>query len=244
LIFKCWNVSERLLIDLLKEDEKEARSQIEKRDNIDETVEVSVHEQSRTDEEQVDEKPVVEEPVDEEQVDSVANTLESKSFACTDKTVLQILLVILRKFGKQKVWEQKALLGKSIRKISEITCEQHEDKVVKVFLKLPAGYSGVRPATDDNIKLVSKTWKLFGKIASCSGFKNIYVTITAKPNSDPAPPECDNFTLFYVVNNHNYRKMKESVKKISEAGEEGSVVASVILGKQLQSNKENFSVIE
>jgi hypothetical protein len=227
--------------------EKQAKSENNKGDNVDETLEPQVHapaqEQAKTDEE----------PVEVEQVDSGADRLESgpcmfgssdtRDKISTDSSS-DFEKVWAKKIYQEMELEKKALLSKSIKKITEVSYEQEEDKVVKVFVQLPEGYSGVRPAADDNIKLESKGWKLFGKIASCSGFKKIFVTITAKPNSLPAPPECENFTLLYVINDTNYKKMKEAVKVIAEAGEEGCEIASVITGSKLECSKNNFTVVD
>ena len=113
---------------------------------------------------------------------------------------------------------------------------------MKISLKLPEGYTGVRPVAEDHVMLKSANWIVCGKVSSCAGFKNVKVQIVAKPNSDPPPPECNDYTLSYVINDYNYKKMKESVKKISEAGEGGSAVASVILGEPIQSLKKKFTI--
>ena len=186
--------------------EKKARIEIEKEDIIAESVEppgnlqASEHEQAKT-----------EVPVEENKV--LADRLGTKSspFGCTDtreKTSLDSFSEFEKRWAAlintEMELEKKALLRKAIKHISAVSYEQHEEKLRKVFVKLPVGYTGVRPTTDDSITLVCKGWTLFGKIGSCSGFKNIYVTIIPKPNSYPAPPECDSFTLYYIINDHDY----------------------------------------
>ena len=141
---------------------------------------------------------------------------------------------------KEKESEEKHLSDKTIKNITDINFDTDEKgNISSVSFMIPEGYTKVRPAADDNVKIFSSEWNLVGKVKSCTGFKRACVVITPKPRSVLPQTDSSSYSLSYIVNNSNYQKMKESVKHISDCQSE---VAKVLTNRQSKSNLVNVNV--
>ena len=165
-----------------------------------------------------------------------SSVVDEQSFASMDireKRPLEVDSfkdVWTRRIQDEAEKEQEELNRKAVKKIIDINIEFKYDQefVSRVTITLDATKIHTRPAVDDLVRLSKDNWNLIGKVEACRGFKTVYVTVLAKASILPPTSLEGVYRLDFLINNFTYKKMKESVERISESEE--SIVSSVLMG--------------